>query len=346
MKYKMDYWNDIERVIKYIPDIEKLKNSRIMIVGASGLIGSSIFDLLYYLNHFCGYHIQVILTGRSFERISNRFGELLLDFPYEFQEFDGLKDLVINIKADYILYCAGNASPDFYVTHPVETMMVNLSGLYTMLNCAKNNGTKRLLYVSSSEVYGINNTGGYFRENDLGYVDVLNPRACYPSAKRAAETLCTSFYNEYKIDTVIVRPGHIYGPGIIGTDQKASSQFMRKAINHEDIILKSKGEQQRSYCYSLDCASAILTVLLCGKRLNAYNISNKKSIISIYDLAKEFATVAGVKVIFEDSCELKGKEHNPMSISALNSDKLESLGWKASFDIQEGIKKTLFYFES
>lgn len=117
---------------------------------------------------------------------------------------------------------------------------------------------KRLLYVSSSEVYG-NKTGNQpYKEKDYGYVDILNQRACYPSAKRAAETLCTAYGQEYGLDTVIVRPGHIYGPTITETDSRASAQFTQNAIEGEDIVMKSAGMQMRSYCYVLDCAYPIL----------------------------------------------------------------------------------------
>lgn len=117
-------------------------------------------------------------------------------------------------------------------------------------------------------------------------MDILNQRASYPSAKRASETLCIAYGIEYGVDTVIVRPGHIYGPSITESDSRASAQFTRNVVAGKDIVMKSAGTQVRSYCYTLDCASAVLTVLLNGQTGNAYNISNKNSICTISDIAQ------------------------------------------------------------
>jgi nucleoside-diphosphate-sugar epimerase len=147
---------------------------------------------------------------------------------------------------------------------------------------------------------------------------------------------------EYGVETVIVRPGHIYGPQCIASDNRAASEFARSAAAHRDIIMKSKGTQLRSYCYSLDCASAILTVLIVGVAGNAYNISNKNSVVTISDLAKECARAGQVELIYEEPSEHEKKSFNLMPTSALNAKKLEELGWKALFDLREGIERTVY----
>lgn len=177
-------------------------------------------------------------------------------------------------------------------------------------------------------------------------MDILNQRASYPSSKRAAETLCVAYADEYDVETVIVRPGHIYGPSITENDSRATAQFTRKAHNNEDIIMKSAGNQIRSYCYTLDCASAILAVLINGKNGNAYNISNKNSVVSIRDIAEAIAECAGKKVVFENSSDIEKKGYNLMNNSSLDSEKLESLGWRAVFTLEEGVKRTLQYYYS
>ena len=114
------------------------------------------------------------------------------------------------------------------------------------------------IYISSSEVYGIKNTLNRFLESDYGFVDVDDVRSSYPISKRTAELLCHSYSSEYDIDTVIVRPGHVYGPSASIHDNRVSSVFAYRAAQGLDLNLKSSGLQKRSYIYSVDCAFAIL----------------------------------------------------------------------------------------
>ena len=123
----------------------------------------------------------------------------------------------------------------------------------------------RVLYVSSGEVYGFNTGVESFTEDYCGPLSLLTPRACYPSGKRAAETLCACYYAQYNVEAVIARPCHVYGPTMTKADSRAVAQFIRNALNHEDIVMKSRGTQVRSMCYVADCAAALLTVLLKGE---------------------------------------------------------------------------------
>ena len=210
-----------------------------------------------------------------------------------------------------------------------------------MISALDKDVLKRVLYISSSEVYGVNETQEPYREEQLGYVDILSARSSYPSSKRAAETMCVSYAEEYGIDTVIVRPGHIYGPTIKQSDSRASALFSLKALKGEDIVMKSKGEQLRSYTHVLDCASAILTVLINGENKNAYNISASQSIVTIRRMAEAFARAGGVRIVFDTPTETETRSYNKMFCSALNSEKLEALGWRACFDMDEGAIQTL-----
>ena len=193
-------------------------------------------------------------------------------------------------------------------------------------------------------MYGQKKEKRPFFESDYGFVDVLNPRACYPSSKRAAETMCAAYHEEFGVDFVVVRPGHIYGPTITDTDSRASAQFTRKAKAGEDIVMKSAGLQLRSYCYTLDCASAILTVLLKGGCGEAYNISNPQSVVTISELAECMAKAAGVNVVFEQATVQESKSYNMMDNSSLDSSKLEKLGWNGCYNLEKGIVSTIKYF--
>lgn len=344
VNYSDDYWKDVREVLACVPHVEKLYNKSILITGATGMICSSVAELLFELNRNEGSNIKIYLAGRSLQRMQQRFYCFTEDVDYTFVEYDATSGNAINILPDFIIHGASPADPASLANLPVETIYSNIIGLKPLLElCKKEKGT-RLLYVSSSEVYGKKDSPDPYKELDYGYVDILNPRACYPSSKRASETLCAAYKQECEVDFVIVRPGHIYGPTITDSDSRASAQFSRLAAQGKDIVMKSAGTQLRSYTYAMDCASAILTVLLEGNSGEAYNISNPDSIVSIRELAECIAEVAGVNVFFEQASSKEQRSYNMMDNSSLYSKKLESLGWRGLFNLERGVNHTLNCF--
>lgn len=321
--------------------MKELHGKKILITGATGMICSTVAELLFEMNRKENAAITVILAGRSRERMEKRFEELSEGKDYIFAEFDATKECTLDMDVDYIIHGASNAYPGVYAKQPVETMIGNITGTNGLLILARDRKAKRFLFISSSEVYGLKEEARPYKEDDYGFIDILKSRACYPNAKRAAETLCASYIDEYNLDCVIVRPGHIYGPQITDSDNRASAQFTRKALSGENIVMKSAGTQMRSYCYTEDCARAILTVLTQGECGQAYNISNKNSVVSIRQVAEELAKCAGTKVVFENPSDEEAKGYNLMDNSALDATKLESLGWKAEYSLEDGVRKTL-----
>lgn len=344
IKYGKEYFDDCLKTVDAVSYVEQLKGKSILMTGCTGMICSAVVDLLLTLNRFRKFDLHVILAGRSFDSIKNRFYEFKSGRDYQFLQYDATKQDNITIKVDYIIHGASNASPKMYLQEPVETMLSNIIGLNVLLKCVSANKESRLLYISSSEVYGQKKNDQPYFETDYGFVDILNQRACYPSSKRAAETLCVAYGTEYSADVVIARPGHIYGPTITVRDDRASAQFTRMAKQGSNIVLKSSGSQLRSYCYTADCASALLAILLKGESGNAYNISNAASVVTIRDLAQALADVAGTKLTIEEATSSEKKGYNMMSNSSLNAAKLESLGWHAIYSLQEGIRRTLDYY--
>jgi nucleoside-diphosphate-sugar epimerase len=339
MNYCPLYWEDIRRVAECIPNLDKLFGREVLITGSTGLICSAVTDLLFYLNNEQEANIKIILLGRSKQRIVQRFHIFEESKDYTFLYYDATSTELADIVADYVIHGASNADPQRISDQPVETMLSNIVGLNTLFQRVKN--SQRFLYISSSEVYGKKTGSEPYKEDDYYYVDILNPRASYPSSKRAAETLCAAYGREYGRDVVIVRPGHVYGPTATESDSRASSLFPRQALAGQNIVMKSKGEQLRSYCYCLDCASAILSTLLNGERGNAYNISNKSSLVSIRQMAQSFADAGNVNIIFDIPTEAEKTSYNLMDNSTLDSSKIESLGWRAVFSMEEGAAHTL-----
>ena len=336
---------DIDQVMNesgILPELNALAGHSVLITGATGLIGSSIADILFRYNETHALPIKVFIGGgRSQERAMQRFGKYYKKEYFQFLFYNAL-----NAKhdfpaaVDFVLHGAGNAFPKMIVKEPVETMVSNFSSLYHLLNDARTYGVKRVLYLSSSEVYGIRSErigNEPYCESEYGYIDLLQPRNLYSVGKRAAETLYISFGDEYGVDSVIVRPGHIYGPTASLQDNRVASAFAYAAARGEDIVMKSDGFQKRSYCYCLDCASAVIKVLLRGENGQAYNIANPDSVICIGDLAKLIANAGGVKLLVQEAEEEEKKGFNPMDNSLLDSEKLLHLGWKGCFNAETGI---------
>ncbi len=345
IKYSEAYWADVDRILDVVTDLEVMAGHTVLITGGTGMICSAVVEILFRYNHFHGQNpIKIILAGRSKERIARRFTGFQEGIDYFFVAYDATVGNMPEVDVQYIIHGASNANPAAYASEPVETILANVIGLNALLAVAVKKHCKRLIYLSSSEVYGRKTDARPFGEEDYGFVDILNPRASYPCSKRAAENLCVSYGQEYGLETVIVRPGHIYGPSITDSDSRASAQFTRNACCGEDIIMKSAGTQLRSYCYTLDCASAILTVLLNGKCGEAYNISNKNSIVTIRDIAEALAQAAGSKIKFENPTDLERRGYNLMDNSSLDAQKLEELGWKALFDVKEGVERTVAFY--
>ena len=241
---------------------------------------------------------------------------------------------------DYIIHAAGGACPSEFALRPVEVIKANIDGVSNLMEYGLKHGMRRFLYVSSGEVYG-QGDGRVFTEDYSGYVDCTSTRSCYPSSKRAAETLCVSYATEYAADVVIARPCHVYGPCFTESDNRVYAQFIRNVLRGEDIVMKSNGEQFRSWCYVVDCVSALLHILLKGENCQAYNIADDESNISIIGLAMMIASIGGRSVVkaTPDTGEKQG--FNVVTKSVFDIEKVKSLGWRPLVHMEEGIKKTI-----
>ena len=343
MLYDQELWiSDIDKVMEVLPELDQLAGKSVMITGAAGLICSAVVDILFRYNDTHAGEIQILAAGRWLEEMKVRFGEQVKRQDFTFVVYDASKtDNQLDIHADYIIHGASNAFPGLIVKEPVETMLSNFLGIKHLLDYAKEQNTKRVLYISSSEVYGKKEGSEPYKEGQYGFIDQLNPRNSYSVGKRAAETLCVSYADEYGVESVIVRPGHIYGPTASPHDNRVSSAWAYQAARGEDLVMKSDGAQIRSYCYCLDCASAILKVLIRGENCKAYNISNPGSIISIRRMAEILADKGRVKLLNEAATQEEKAGFNPMSNSSLDSTGLLKIGWKGMFDAETGFSHTV-----
>ncbi|MBR3079666.1 MAG: NAD-dependent epimerase/dehydratase family protein [Prevotella sp.] len=328
------YKEDILHIFDMDLPLEKLSGANILVTGATGLIGGCLVEALM-LNPRRDY--AVYASGRNQERAQERFKSFADDKGFHFIQHDVLKPLQGDVRFDYVFHAASNASPNFFAKKPVEVIKSNIDGVTHLMEYGLGHGMRRFLYVSSGEVYG-EGDGRAFTEDYSGYVDCTKSRSCYPSSKRAAETLCVSYAEEYGADVVIARPCHVYGPYFTEQDNRVYAQFIRNVLHGENIIMKSTGEQFRSWCYVVDCVSALLHILLKGESGEAYNIADASSNISIRELAETIASIGGRNVVIDvpDAEEKKG--YNVVTKSVFDTGKIAKLGWMPRTTIKEGIK--------
>lgn len=337
------YLQDLDYVLSKTNLLSRFCNKTIFITGASGLICSAVIDLLLRYSELHNGCITILAGGRSESAFFNRFTKYKECSYLHFVPYNASSSNSLDFQTDYIIHGASNASPSKIQDKPVETMLDNFCGLQELLSYAKNHNVKNTVFISSSEIYGSRYTASSepFHESEYGFIDLLNPRSSYSVGKRAAETLCASYAYERNLSVSIARPGHIYGPTARIDDNRVASSFAYAASSGTDLVLKSDGSQLRSYCYMLDCATALLTILLFGTSSTAYNISNPNSVISIRTLAELYAKFGKVKLCFEHPSKKEKTAFNPMENSSLDSTLLESLGWNPLFDASTGTEHTI-----
>jgi len=336
------YIGDLNEVSLFSFPWERMRGKSVLITGACGLICSCIVDIIMYRNVHFDDNITVYALCRNGKAAKRRFLSYFESGQFVFVKQDVCDKIGLESHIDYIIHGASHAHPAAFANDPVGTMMTNFHGMYNSLRFARENASTRVLFVSSSESYGeITGQMGAVSEDYSGYVNPMDVRSCYPSSKRAAETLCVSFASQYNVDVVVARPSHVYGPSMRSSDSRAISAFIRNVLSENDVIMKSQGTQVRGYCYVVDAASAILSVMLMGESCNAYNVSDKDSILSVKEMADIVAKCGNRNLVISEASVLEKAGFTPVSWQVLDSSKLENLGWKAKTHIKEGISKTL-----
>jgi nucleoside-diphosphate-sugar epimerase len=332
------YQEDLISILD-VPDIEQLNGKSFLITGATGLIGVCLIDALMRYN--CqGADIRIYAIGRSWDKAKSRLGEYERDEHFHFIEQDVRQPLPDNLQVDVIIPLASNTHPLAYSQYPIETIEVNVKGAEHALKKALECGAT-VLYPSSVEIYGNARGEDIFTEDYTGKLNLENARACYPESKRLSEALCLSYMAERGVDVKIARLSRAFGPTMLMTDTKASSQFIMKALAGEDIILKSKGEQFFSYTYVADVVRSMLYILLHGESGKAYNVSNQDCNVKLKDFAEACAHWAGKEVIFNLPSEVEQKGYSVAMHAILDNACLQSIGCRPLYPFDVAIGRTL-----
>jgi nucleoside-diphosphate-sugar epimerase len=336
------YQEDMADVAGLNIDWDLLVNKSVLITGATGLIGSFLIDVLMFRNEHYGSNISIYAISRNLNHAKKRFGMYWENSLFKFISQDVTERINLDESIDYIIHGASNTHPVSYATDPINTVILSVVGTKNILDFASEYNIKRIVFLSTVEIYGENRRDTErFKEDYCGYIDCNTLRAGYSEGKRAAEALCQAYINEKKIDIAIARCCRVYGPTMGASDSKAIAQFLRNASNNQPVILKSKGTQRYSYCYVADICSAMLIILLTGNTGEAYNISNDNSDLSLSEIAAICAECGKTEVIFDIPSSIEVSGYSKATKALLDSAKLRELGWKAKYTLSEGIRRTI-----
>lgn len=322
-------------------DWKKLDNKTVFITGATGLIGYAFVSALLYRNLKYQSNIKIIALVRNITKAKEKFAEQLkqnLNLKFVIGDVENLP--TIDDEIDYIVHGANPTASSYFVENPVETIKTAVWGSNNILNLAKEKNISGLVYLSSMEVYGAPHTDELIDEAHGTTVDTMSVRSCYPEAKRLCEALCSSYADEYKVPAKVVRLAQTFGPGIDKNDNRVFAEFLRCAMQKQDMVLQTEGTSKRCYLYTADAVTVILTVLLNGKTGEAYNAANKNTYCSIMEMAQLVAHELAndeIKVVINVNENSKRKFSPPHKLN-LDVSKLESLGWRATRSLVEMYK--------
>lgn len=305
---------------------------KVLITGGAGFLGSHLCDR-FISEGYKVYCMDNLITGSS-ENISHLMGNK----NFQFIEYDVTNYIHIDGELDYILHFASPASPIDYLKFPIQTLKVGSLGTHKALGLAKAKKA-RFLLASTSEVYGDPLIHPQ-TEDYWGNVNPVGFRGVYDEAKRFAEAMTMAYHRYHGVETRIVRIFNTYGPRMRINDGRAIPNFIKQALNGEDLTVYGDGSQTRSVCYVDDLVEGIYRLLL-SDEVEPVNIGNPDE-LSMLDLAKEIREEINptCKIIFEKLPNDDPKVRKP------NTDKAKRiLNWSARVDRKEGLAKTIENFK-
>lgn len=306
----------------------------ILITGAAGFIGTNLIKKLLPLGH-------KIIGVDNFYSGSKENVKLFASNPdYEFIKHDIRKPLKISEKIDQIYNLACPASPPRYQKDPLFTLETSVLGIRTMLKLAQEHRAK-FLQASTSEIYG-NPLEHPQKESYWGNVNPVGPRSCYDEGKRAAETFCYEYFNR-GVDVRVIRIFNTYGPFMNPADGRVVVNFINQALNNKDITVYGNGDQTRSFCYIDDLIWGMIKHMALPRRyFGPINLGNPEefTVLKLAQVVLRLIPKSKSKIIYKPL-----PKDDPIRRKPDISRAKKILGWRPKIGIEEGLKRTIKYFE-
>lgn len=306
--------------------------TRVLVTGGAGFLGSHLCERLLQN----GY--DVLCVDNFYTGTKRNIAHLLGNSSFELLRHDVTFPLFVEVDQIYNLACP--ASPIHYQNDPVQTTKVNVHGSINMLGLAKR-VQATILQASTSEVYGNPNIHPQV-ESYWGNVNPLGPRACYDEGKRCAETLFFDYHRQHNVSIKVARIFNTYGPRMHPNDGRVVSNFIIQALQGNPITIYGDGSQTRSFCYVDDLVDALIRLmqspLSCTGPMNLGNPEER----TILELAQLIIRLTGSKSkIVKLGLPQDDPERRQPDISFAKS----TLDWVPKVQLEEGITKTIGYFE-
>lgn len=329
MKLNIFEEKEISKYIGYYDFSSFLKNKTLLITGAKGIIGSGIIKWILYMNEH--YDLNCHIIGSSRNTVKPEYIDESDNIQYcEFgKEREATKGFL-----DYIIHAAAPTSNLVFNSNPVESLDVILTGTKSMLELAKSSKAK-MLYISSEESYGTPNIDRPIDETYVGGVNSLTIRSCYPLGKKTAELMCKSYFEEYGVDVTIIRPTVILGLWQSYDSVKVEMEILRCIMENKNLHMQSDGSTKKCVIYSLDCISAIFTVLFNGISGEAYNATNPETFCSVKDRAYNAFSKFNSNITIEFAEVDNSTKNGYLPKRQLLEDisKIKRLGWQPMADM-------------
>ncbi|MDJ1122159.1 NAD-dependent epimerase/dehydratase family protein [Olsenella sp. YH-ols2217] len=319
----------------------ELSGRRLLVTGSTGLIGSLCAKaaLVYNRAHPEVEPIGVIAMARNAEKAQRVFHGFSEDDGLSILEGDLARPEGLDVAFDYAVHAGSPTASEFFVSHPVETVLTAIDGTNWVLDQARRCDARSVVFLSSMEVYGQGfpepGMKRLLTEEMCGDVQPLSVRSCYSEAKRMTENLCVDYASEYDVNAKILRLAQTFGPGVTWDDRRVFALFAKSVIKGQDIVLKTTAQSTRMYLYTVDAVAAIFAVLLRGEKGACYNAANPATYCSVADMAAMVSELdeerpVSVRFELEEGLPYMPEHHLPLDVS-----KLEALGWAPTMDLPD-----------
>ena len=295
-----------------------------LITGATGYIGSTLIKFLLAKGN------DVTAMVRSRQKAETILPPGIKIICADITDSSATEN--INEHFDYIIHTAAVTTSSIMVSRPVETADSIVLGTKNILELARRANIKSMVYLSSMEVFGQVNLSNNRRaaEKDLGFVDICNPRSCYPMGKRMAEHYCYAYFKEYDLPVKIARLAQTFGKGVDKSDNRVFAQFAKAVLTKTDIVLHTDGMSMGNYCDIEDAINALFTILHHGENGEAYNIANESLTMRVKDMAELVSRdIANGQINVK--YETFGNDkygYPPPTEFRLSAEKIKRLGWR------------------